>query len=164
VKLFVLGERGRDWARLREELAKLVLAAGADYDGLLERHIALHRPLYRSASLSLEGDAQDDRSNERLLLDAYAGEASAPLVRKMWAYGRYLFISGTSAEEGAEPFGLYGLWGGDYRLVWSHNMANENIQTISAIMPGSCTAAGASTFRPARRPASASRIRLCRLF
>jgi alpha-L-fucosidase 2 len=128
VKLFVLGERGRDWARLRQELSSL--SAGSSYDGLLERHAALHRPLFRSASLSLDGDAQDERSNERLLLDAYEGEAGAALVRKMWAYGRYLFISGTSAAEQAEPFGLYGLWGGDYRLVWSHNMANENIQMM----------------------------------
>lgn len=49
-------------------------------------------------------------------------------MQKLWAYGRYLFISGTS--EDSLPFGLYGLWGGDYRLVWGHNMANENIQMI----------------------------------
>ncbi|MBD2868739.1 glycoside hydrolase N-terminal domain-containing protein [Paenibacillus sp. IB182493] len=128
-KLFVFGERRSDWPRLKGELSALALDEGASYDGLLERHIALHRPLYRSASLSLDGDA-DSRSNERLLLDAYEGEAPAALVRKMWAYGRYLFISGTSAAEQAEPFGLYGLWGGDYRLVWSHNMANENVQMM----------------------------------
>ncbi|WP_036717816.1 glycosyl hydrolase family 95 catalytic domain-containing protein [Paenibacillus harenae] len=128
VKVFVMGERRRDWARLRDEFA--ALADGSSYDILLGRHTALHRPLYCSASLSLGDDAQDVRSNERLLLDAYEGEASAALVRKMWAYGRYLFISGTSAAEESEPFGLYGLWGGDYRLVWSHNMANENIQMM----------------------------------
>lgn len=150
VKLFVKGDRGRDWLRLREELT--ALAKGASYGRLLERHAALHRPLYRSASLEL-GEEEDSGepqsagspsgaarigngafsgtpSNERLLLEAYEGEASNLLARQMWAYGRYLFISGTDASENAEPFGLYGLWGGDYRLVWSHNMANENIQMM----------------------------------
>ncbi|MGG4143089.1 glycoside hydrolase N-terminal domain-containing protein [Paenibacillus algorifonticola] len=128
VKLFVLGERSKDWGRLKQELAELVV--DSSYEILLERHIALHRPLYHSASLELN-DAEDDlRSNERLLLDAYEGEAPSALVRKMWAYGRYLFLSGTSSAEEAEPFGLYGLWGGDYRLVWCHNMANENIQMM----------------------------------
>ncbi|MCU6792454.1 glycoside hydrolase family 95 protein [Paenibacillus sp. WQ 127069] len=128
VKVFVLGERSRDWARLKLELAEL--AACTSYEQLLERHTALHRPLYRSASLILDDEQEDLRSNERLLLDAYEGEAPLALVRKMWAYGRYLFLSGTAAAEEAEPFGLYGLWGGDYRLVWSHNMANENIQMM----------------------------------
>lgn len=128
VKLFIRGDRSKDWERLKQELAEL--AAESSYETLLERHLALHRPLYHSVSLELEDADEDLRSNERLLLNAYEGEAPLALVRKMWAYGRYLFLSGTSAVEDAEPFGLYGLWGGDYRLVWSHNMANENIQMM----------------------------------
>lgn len=127
-KVFVRGERQKDWARLKQELAQL--AVGASYEELLERHAALHRPLYRSISLELDDADSDRRSNERLLLDAYEGEAPLALVRKLWAYGRYLFLSGTADREEAGPFGLYGLWGGDYRLVWSHNMANENIQMM----------------------------------
>lgn len=143
VKVFVQGSRAEDWPRLKRELADLLrnggpeeawddveASPGAIYDRLLERHVALHRPLYRSAQLELGDEASDPRSNERLLLDAYEGEAPVTLIRKMWAYGRYLFLSGTGAAEEAEPFGLYGLWGGDYRLVWSHNMANENIQMM----------------------------------
>ncbi|MDF2837895.1 MAG: glycoside hydrolase family 95 protein, partial [Paenibacillus sp.] len=135
VRVFVKGERERDWSRLRTELSELM--AAASYEQLLERHIALHRLLYRSAALELgeaePGDGRWERhddSNERLLLDAYEGEAPLALIRRMWAYGRYLFISGTDASADAEPFGLYGLWGGDYRLVWSHNMANENVQMM----------------------------------
>ncbi|MBA2938669.1 glycoside hydrolase N-terminal domain-containing protein [Paenibacillus sp. CGMCC 1.16610] len=134
VKVFTHGKRAEDWPRLKLELADLLrdeeMGAGAVYESLLERHVALHRPLYRSAQLVLGDEEPDSRSNERLLLDAYEGEASETLIRKMWAYGRYLFLSGTSTAEEAEPFGLYGLWGGDYRLVWSHNMANENIQMM----------------------------------
>lgn len=128
VKLFVLGTRSKDWDRLKRELTELT--ADTSYDKLLERHLALHKPLYHSVSLELDDADHDSRTNERLLLDAYEGEAPLALVRKMWAYGRYLFLSGTATEEDAEPFGLYGLWGGDYRLVWSHNMANENIQMM----------------------------------
>lgn len=96
----------------------------------------------RSQSNGAEASSSG-RSNEELLMDAYEGTAPPELVRKMWAYGRYLFISGTS-EEGP-PFGLYGLWGGDYRLMWGHHMANENIQMmywhaavggLSSLVPG----------------------------
>lgn len=67
-----------------------------------------------------------DSCNEDLLLEGYEGEAPNALIERLWRFGRYLFISGTH-EEGM-PFALYGLWGGDYALPWSHHMANENIQ------------------------------------
>ncbi|WP_010271639.1 glycosyl hydrolase family 95 catalytic domain-containing protein [Paenibacillus senegalensis] len=132
VKLFIKGRRSEDWKRLRQ----LLSAAGNRYDQLLDAHTELHKRLFHSAGLELYDESGDepfasagnDRSNEELLLEAYEGEAPAALVQKLWAYGRYLFISGTS--EDSLPFGLYGLWGGDYRLVWGHNMANENIQMI----------------------------------
>ncbi len=131
VKVFVQGERLAEIARLKSELAGL--AEELTYEELLASHTALHTPLYRSVSLELEDGGGEDLlelPNERLLLEAYKGEAPAALVRKLWSFGRYLFISGTSGEPPAQPFGLYGLWGGDYRLVWSHNMANENIQMM----------------------------------
>jgi alpha-L-fucosidase 2 len=131
VKVFVMGKREAEWERLKQELASL--SHQASYVSLLERHAALHRPLYRSASLELDDGSSPEHyalSNERLLLDAYEGEAPLALVRKMWAYGRYLFLSGTSEAHEAQPFGLYGLWAGDYRLMWSHNMANENVQMM----------------------------------
>lgn len=123
VKLFVKEPREAAWARLQAELSQLP----AEYDHLLAAHAELHGRLFHSAEIELEGDDLG-RANEELLLEAYEGEAPAELVRKMWAYGRYLFISGTRPE--GQPFGLYGLWGGDYRLIWGHNMANENVQMI----------------------------------
>jgi alpha-L-fucosidase 2 len=131
VKVFVQGERHSEIARLKSELAGL--PEELTYEELLASHTALHTPLYRSVSLELEDGGGEDLlelPNERLLLEAYQGEAPAALVRKLWSFGRYLFISGTSGASPAQPFGLYGLWGGDYRLVWSHNMANENIQMM----------------------------------
>ncbi|WP_240768004.1 glycosyl hydrolase family 95 catalytic domain-containing protein [Paenibacillus amylolyticus] len=125
VKMFATGRRAQEWTRLKQELASLE----SDYNTLLDRHISLHQPLFRSAELDLDDKTDDGRCNEDFLLEAYEGEAPTGFVRKMWAYGRYLFISGTSEHSGL-PFGLYGLWGGDYRLIWGHNMANENVQMM----------------------------------
>ncbi|WP_018884529.1 glycosyl hydrolase family 95 catalytic domain-containing protein [Paenibacillus massiliensis] len=125
IKMFVTGEREREWLRLKQELGAL----DTDYATLLSRHTELHQALFHSAKLELDDVADDERCNEEMLLEAYEGEAPAGLVRKQWAYGRYLFISGVS-EHGSLPFGLYGLWGGDYRLIWGHHMANENVQMM----------------------------------
>lgn len=122
-KVFVKGERETAWGQLQQELAGMA----ADYNQLLTAHVRLHGRLFNTVNLQL-GDDDGYRTNEELLLDAYDGEAPTSLVRKMWAYGRYLFISGTRAQ--GYPFGMYGLWGGDYRLTWCHNMANENVQAM----------------------------------
>ncbi|MBD7969532.1 glycosyl hydrolase family 95 catalytic domain-containing protein [Paenibacillus gallinarum] len=125
VKMFSSGKREQEWARLKQKLALF----GTSYGELLAKHTELHQHLFRSAELDLDDAADDSLSNEELLMGAYEGEAPMGLVRKLWAYGRYLFISGTS-EHSKSPFGLYGLWGGDYRLIWGHNMANENVQMM----------------------------------
>lgn len=123
IKVFIKSERTKEWKRLKKELEDIDL----DYDQLLDRHVNIHKPLFHSASIDL-GGANDPSSNEELLLQAYAGEAPTSLIEKMWNYGRYLFISGTNVE--GKPFGLYGLWYGDYTLMWGHHMANENIQMM----------------------------------
>jgi len=126
VKVFVKGHSlEQEWARLKQQLSTISLG----YQDLLERHVQLHHPLFYSAQLSLTPrEEATGRCNEQLLLDAYGGQASAELIELLWHYGRYLFISGTSPD--SQPFGLYGLWAGDYRLMWGHHMANENIQMM----------------------------------
>jgi alpha-L-fucosidase 2 len=121
-KLFVNEASDTKFEQLKGELDAL----SENYDYLLSRHKAIHEKLYNSASLKL-GKVKN-KSNEELLLEAYNKETSPELIEKMWRFGRYLFISGT--DEKAYPFPLYGLWGGDYKLMWSHNMANENTQMI----------------------------------
>lgn len=123
LRVFVRGEREREWQRIRDNLD----AVTEDYETLLARHVAIHRPLFQSVSIDL-GARDDDRSNEELLLEAYEGAAPAALIEKMWAYGRYLFISAVRPD--GLPCALYGLWGGDYRAQWSHYMANENVQMM----------------------------------
>ncbi|MEI7024259.1 glycosyl hydrolase family 95 catalytic domain-containing protein [Paenibacillus sp. y28] len=124
LRVFTHGERIREWERLEAELARMAWS----YDELLARHRALHSPLFLGADIRLHGEEGMPASNEEMLLEAYEGELPSGMAETLWAYGRYLFISGTH-EEGL-PFGLYGLWCGDYKAVWSHYMANENVQMM----------------------------------
>lgn len=97
-----------------------------DYEARLEEHVRLHRPLYQSAGLSLSD--KKDTPNEKLIEEAFEEEASPELLEKQWKFGRYLMVSGT--REGGNPFPLYGLWHGRYKMNWPHNMANENVEMI----------------------------------
>lgn len=125
VRLFVNSERETALARCLETLERLP----ASYPELLERHTALHRPLFLSAQLSLgAGPADYTLSNEELLLDAYKGHASRAYLEKLWSFGRYLLIS--SSRETGLPCPLLGLWHGDYKAMWTFNMLNENMQMI----------------------------------
>ena len=122
-RFFVNGKRDTEFRSLKKELEEWK----DTYDDCLDRHARLHSALFHSADIEIAYEYLD-RSNEELLFDAYEHTASNALIEKMWRFGRYLMISGTS-EEGL-PFPLYGLWPGKYRLPWPHNMANENIQMI----------------------------------
>lgn len=123
VKVFVKGNRRVDFLRCKEALE----AFEETYSVLLERHATVHTPLYRSADIKLANDSLEEPI-DNLLLDAYGNTASLALLEKLWRYGRYLFISGTAPH--ANPFSMYGLWGGRYDLVWSHNMGNINLQMM----------------------------------
>ena len=55
------------------------------------------------------------RSNEELVMEAFSDRQSAELIEKLWHYGRYLFICGSSPD--SNPFPLYGLWGFQFQSV-----------------------------------------------
>jgi alpha-L-fucosidase 2 len=125
IKLFAGGDPQTVVAQLKKDLTALP----ADYARLLAPHAKAHGELFDRVKLSLAATERDRAlSNERLLLDAYSGELPAALVEKMWAYGRYLFIS--SCRPGGQPPSLLGRWCGDYEGFWTFNMANINIQMI----------------------------------
>lgn len=125
IKLYAGGDPNTLVIQLKKELASLP----ADYARLLAPHASAHGELFDRVKLRL-GATEPERahSNERLLLDAYGGELPAAFVEKMWAYGRYLFISST--RQGGQPPCLLGRWCGDYEGFWTYNMANINIQMI----------------------------------
>ncbi|MGP4040034.1 glycosyl hydrolase family 95 catalytic domain-containing protein [Gracilibacillus sp. D59] len=123
VKVFVKANSSTQWTTIKEELSKI----NTSYQQLLEEHLQIYQPLYFASTLQLTDD-QEQWPNEALLLQAYKGKAPIRLFEKLWSFGRYLFISGTKAS--GQPFSMYGIWHGDYHLMWSHRMANENIQMM----------------------------------
>ncbi|MGB4614707.1 MAG: glycoside hydrolase N-terminal domain-containing protein [Limnochordia bacterium] len=122
IKVFTSSQRQNAWQRLREQLA----AEQRSYAELLSAHSRIHGRLFNAVRLDLK--CGGGTTNEELLLAAYEGQCPTELVEKMWAYGRYLFISAT--DETSLPMHMYGLWAGSYRAIWSHFMANENIQMM----------------------------------
>ena len=142
IKTYVEDQKEPAWLRLFHELS----GEERGFDELLSVSADIHRPFYHSAQLSLGrgtgGKASEEaygrkdyqpgdgwgRCNEDLVMEAFSERQSTELVEKLWHYGRYLFLCGTNPD--ANPFPLYGLWGGTYRPMWCHNMANENLQMI----------------------------------
>lgn len=106
------------------------LQALPGYAELKARHSEAFAQKYISCDLQLaaEEDPGLAMSTEELLDEAYDGVMSPAFTEKMWRYGRYLFISGTSPQ--TNPFPLYGLWACDYDLPWPQHVANENVQLI----------------------------------
>ncbi len=97
-----------------------------DYNILLSEHSSIHKELFNKVSIELASDEEHRAFNEDLLDHAYYDKASPALIEKLWRFGRYLFISGTS--ENGNPFPLYGLWHGGYDSPWSQYVANENVE------------------------------------
>ena len=124
IKLYVNENTEKAWKRLQDDLAQ----QSKSYEELLEESATLHSKLYHSAELTIYDADEWSRCNEDLVMEAFSERQSKELIEKLWHFGRYLFICGTNSQ--ANPFPLYGLWGGGYRLQWCHNMANENMQMI----------------------------------
>ena len=122
-KVFIENNYIEEWERAKRQIELLPM----DYEILLNRHVPLHQSLYNSCSVELCDGGY--KSNEELLLDAFDSNASPELIEKLWRFGRYMFISGTDPKTGL-LFPMYGLWQGDYDLIWTHNMANENVEMI----------------------------------
>ena len=121
-KVFVYEAAGEAVERTKQE----ILALGADYDGLLQRHVELHRPQFTRCRVEFSGASAGNSTNEALLLDAYSGSTSNELLQKMTDYGRYLLMG--SSDETSVPSNLQGIWNGDYAPPWDcFFMINENL-------------------------------------
>ncbi|MBD0424118.1 glycoside hydrolase N-terminal domain-containing protein [Streptomyces sp. TRM S81-3] len=104
------------------------LPAGTSYDGLIDRHLALHRTAYRRVTLDLAADPAERALPGSALL---ARPRSAALLERLFAAGRYHLLSAS----GLFPPRLTGLWTGDWNTAWSGAFttnANLNLQTASA--------------------------------
>lgn len=110
----------------RERPVQETIKLTKGYETLFARHKKAFKRQYRGTEINLYRGKS--HANEELLLQAQKDGLSAELIEKMVRYGRYLFVSGTSA--GALPFAQYGLWFGDYSAQWSQNVLNENLELI----------------------------------
>jgi alpha-L-fucosidase 2 len=100
-----------------------------DYDELLDRHAALHRPAYERVTLDLAADPAERALPGSELLKCPRDPA---LLERLFAAGRYHLLSAS----GLFPPRLTGLWTGDWNTAWSGaftNDANLNLQTASAV-------------------------------
>jgi alpha-L-fucosidase 2 len=100
-----------------------------DYDELLDRHAALHRPAYERVTLDLAADPAERALPGSELLKRPRDPA---LLERLFAAGRYHLLSAS----GLFPPRLTGLWTGDWNTAWSGaftNDANLNLQTASAV-------------------------------
>ncbi|GAA3954599.1 glycoside hydrolase N-terminal domain-containing protein [Streptomyces marokkonensis] len=104
------------------------LPDGTSYDGLLGRHLALHRTAYDRVTLDLAADPAERALPGSELLGRPRGAA---LLERLFAAGRYHLLSAS----GMLPPRLTGLWTGDWNTAWSGAFttnANLNLQTASA--------------------------------
>ncbi len=102
----------------------------ACYDDLLEKHAAIHRPIYNRVRLDLGEGAERQLSAEALLRmqkehggDTYMNPA---LLEKMFDMGRYVFL----CSSGDWPPRLPGIWTGSWDPAWQGDFtldANVNL-------------------------------------
>ena len=125
LKPFIETQRERAWKDIKAELPAL---AKKTYDKLLKEHAPLHSKLFNSAELDLHAEDRDEYT-DKLLDDAFeSGELPLALLEKLWAYGRYLFVSG--ASNSSRPLAPYGLWCGDYKAQDSSITASGSLQAM----------------------------------
>lgn len=105
---------------------KCLLDCPEDYDALFAESLPLYQKYYNSANICLYSGEM--HTNEYLLENAKETELGLELFEKLWRFGRYFFIS-ASAPDGL-PCPLYGVWPSGYERMFSHHVANENVQSI----------------------------------
>ncbi len=117
-------EENRDEAE--DKAVKALLDCPENYDELYKENLPFYQKLFNTANVKLYNG--EIHSNEELISTAKDKSVTPELMERLWRFGRYLFISGT--RENALPFALYGLWVGGYNCEFTHNVANENAQSI----------------------------------
>lgn len=106
---FVGIPKDKAFKTIRAELSDVKLP----YDKLLKEHSAIHSRLFSASEVDLPSDERATPIEELLNKTFTSGELSTALTEKLWAFGRYLFISGTSPD--SRMFAPYGLWCGDFK-------------------------------------------------
>ncbi len=126
IKPFIEAQRDKAWKDCKASIMDIKLP----YDKLLKEHQALHQKLFFSAEVDFNADASSrDAFVDGAIAEAIqSGDTKAALLEKLWAYGRYLMITGSKPE--GRPFAPYGLWCGDYKAENAQINAAGNLQAV----------------------------------
>jgi len=105
-----------------------------DYAKLLDRHAALHGPMFNRMRLDLGGGADHRRTTEDLLASSTNENLSRALTEKVFDAARYNIICCT----GELPPTLQGIWAGTYVPSWASDFThNGNVPSaIAGMLPG----------------------------
>lgn len=114
--------REMKWKELKDELKGFKNT----YEKLLKEQNSAFGRVFNRAFVELD-DENGDESVDRLIADvAEGGEISPAMIEKLWAFGRYLFISSTTPNSAPTP--PYGIFCGDYKGINSHINADGSLQ------------------------------------
>jgi hypothetical protein len=119
-----------DFAKSRLPQLQAALAGlSPDFAGLLDRHVALHGPLFRRVRLDLGGGADRGLTSEALLEKSSVGQLSPALLEKVFDAARYAVLS----SSGDVFPNLQGIWNGTWSPPWSSDFTlNGNVQCALA--------------------------------
>ncbi len=124
IKPFIEAQREKAWKECKASIMEIKLP----YDKLLKEHETLHQKLFLSAEVDFACDDTDEFVDNSIAHAVQSGETDASLLNKLWAYGRYLMITGSRPD--ARPFAPYGLWCGDYKAVDAQINAAGDLQAV----------------------------------
>ena len=133
IKLFANEESSRAIERIGGDIESLP----ADYEKLLQGHVALHRELFMRVGLDLGGtEKYRGLPNEKLVNEAQYGQGLRALMERMFDFGRYALICSSGTK--GMPANLQGIWNGEYGPPWAADYHNDvNIQmNYWQVLPG----------------------------
>ncbi|MCH5351612.1 MAG: glycoside hydrolase N-terminal domain-containing protein [Clostridiales bacterium] len=122
IKPFIETPHEKAWKEGKAAIADIKLP----YDKLLKEHQTLHQKLFFTAELDFGCANREDFVDDSVVKTVKSGETDPALLEKLWAYGRYLMITGSRPD--ARPFAPYGLWCGDYKAVLAQINAAGSLQ------------------------------------
>ncbi|MCH5158059.1 MAG: glycoside hydrolase N-terminal domain-containing protein [Clostridiales bacterium] len=122
IKPFIETPHEKAWKEGKAAIADIKLP----YDKLLKEHQTLHQKLFFTAELDFNCGGREDFVDDSVVKTVKSGETDPALLEKLWAYGRYLMITGSRPD--ARPFAPYGLWCGDYKAVLAQINAAGSLQ------------------------------------
>ncbi len=106
-KVYIDSQKDREEESIKKELSMIKLT----YEKLLKEHTSVHSKLMNIGSLSL--NAKQETYVDELIDKTVNGELPTALLERLYAYGKYLFVS--SCRENGAPCNPYGIFNGDYK-------------------------------------------------